>query len=94
MTFDLTLSDTLSLDDELRHRARAIRAVEVAEALEEGVPRFVAVESFCIGADDRVIAGQTRVAWDHWLIRDRPEAFIAAWPNPAQRPLYDHRDKR
>jgi hypothetical protein len=92
MRFDVRLPGDLPLEAELRHRQRAVRALEVATALEEGVPRFLAVESFELGAGDRVIAGETRVSWGHWLVTDRPEAFIPALPHPAQRPIYDEGD--
>jgi hypothetical protein len=89
---DVLLSPDLPLDDELLRRERAVRALDVVTALEEGFARFVAAESFDVGPDDRVIAGVTRVAWDHWLIKDFPGRFIPAMSNPGQKPLHDEGD--
>src|SRR3954471_12815625 len=81
-----SLDPALSLDAELLARRRALRALETTEALDDGVRFFIARESFELGGDaDPVVADQTRVAADHWLVSDFPDRFEVALQYPIGR---------
>src|SRR4051794_17961293 len=82
------LATEMPLEDELLARRRTVRALDTADAIREGVPCYVAAESFAVSDEDAVTAWVTRVSHDHWLVREFPDRFEAAWEYPGMKPLF------